>query len=38
MLDAVAESLAGFYVGYRDDDCGGPAHNPALMVALIVYT
>src|SRR4051812_37853414 len=29
--------LSGFYSGYRADGHGRPAHDPAMMVALLVY-
>jgi transposase len=38
VLDAVAElDLAAFYASYRSDGWGGAAHEPAMMVALLVY-
>jgi transposase len=38
VLDAVAElDLAAFYDDYRADGHGRPAHDPALMVALVLY-
>src|SRR3954452_16202048 len=38
VLDAVAElDLAAFYGAYRADGHGRPAHDPALMVALVLY-
>jgi transposase len=38
VLDAVSEmDLGPFYVGYRDDGWGRAAHDPAMMVALLVY-
>jgi transposase len=38
VLDAVAElDLAVFYGGYRADGHGRPAHDPAMMVALVLY-
>jgi len=38
VIDAVDElDLAAFYADYRADGHGRPAHDPALMVALIVY-
>jgi transposase len=38
VLDAVGEiDLAGFYASYRDDGWGRAAHDPAMMVALLVY-
>ena len=38
VLDAVAElDLAAFYASYRSDGWGGAAHDPAMMVALLVY-
>jgi transposase len=38
VLDAVAElDLAAFYASYRQDGWGAAAHNPAMMVALLVY-
>jgi transposase len=38
VLDAVAElDLAAFYGAYRADGHGRPAHNPAMMVALVLY-
>jgi transposase len=39
VLDAVAEmDLAAFYASYRDDGWGRAAHDPAMMVALFVYS
>ena len=39
VLDAVAEmDLAAFYASYRQDELGRAAHDPAMMVALFVYT
>ena len=32
-----AMDLAGFYAGYRADGHGRPAHDPSMMVALMVY-
>ena len=38
VLDAVAElDLAAFYADYRSDGWGGAAHDPAMMVALVLY-
>jgi hypothetical protein len=38
VLDAVAEmDLAPFYSAYRDDGHGRAAHDPAMMVALLLY-
>jgi transposase len=38
VLAAVAEmDLAVFYVAYRDDGHGRPAHDPAMLVALLLY-
>src|SRR3954467_15538573 len=38
VLDAVAEmDLAAFVASYRDDGWGRAAHDPAMMVALLVY-
>src|ERR687897_219460 len=38
VLDAVAEMDVGaFYASYRDDGWGRAAHDPAMMVALLVY-
>jgi transposase len=38
LLDAVEEmDLSGFYAAYRDDGHGRPAHDPALMVAVLLY-
>jgi hypothetical protein len=38
VLDAVeAMDLTGFLAGYRDDGWGRAAHDPAMMVALLVY-
>jgi len=38
MLDAVGEmDLAAFYASYRADGHGRPAHDPAMMVALLLY-
>jgi transposase len=38
VLDAVAEmDLASFFASYRDDGWGRAAHDPAMMVALLVY-
>jgi transposase len=38
VLDAVeAMDLGGFLAGYRDDGWGRAAHDPAMMVALLVY-
>jgi transposase len=39
VLDAVAEmDLSAFYASYRDDGWGRAAHDPAMMVALFVYS
>ncbi len=38
VLDAVeAMDLGGFLAGYRDDGWGRAAHDPAMMVALLLY-
>jgi transposase len=38
VLDAVAEvDLAGFYASYRADGHGRAAHDPAMMLALLIY-
>jgi transposase len=38
VLDAVGEmDLAAFYLSYRQDGWGRAAHDPAMMVALLVY-
>lgn len=38
VLDAVDQmDLEAFYAKYRDDGCGAPAHDPKMMVALLVY-
>ncbi len=38
VLDAVAEmDLSGFYGSYRLDGHGRPAHDPAMIVALLLY-
>ncbi len=38
VLDAVAEmDLVEFYGAYRADGCGRAAHDPAMMVALVLY-
>jgi transposase len=38
VLDAVeAIDLTGFYADYRDDGWGRAAHDPAMMVALLLY-
>jgi transposase len=38
VLDSVAElDLAGFYGAYRDDGWGAAAHDPQMMVALLLY-
>src|ERR687888_2253910 len=38
VIDAVAQfDLAAFYADYRDDGHGRPAHDPAMMVALLLY-
>jgi len=38
VLDAVAEiDLAAFYGSYRDDGWGRAAHDPGMMVALLIY-
>jgi len=38
VLDAVeAMDLAAFFGGYRQDGWGRAAHDPAMMVALLVY-
>jgi transposase len=39
VLDAVAEmDLSAFYARYRQDGWGRPAYEPALMVALLLYS
>src|SRR3954452_3060581 len=39
MIDAVAElDLSAFYAGYRADGHGRAAHDPAMMVALLLYS
>src|SRR3954454_9033865 len=38
VLDAVeAMDLRAFFAGYRDDGWGRAAHDPAMMVALLIY-
>src|SRR5919198_268210 len=38
VIDAVAEmDLSAFYAAYREDGHGRAAHDPAIMVALLVY-
>jgi transposase len=38
VIDAVAQlDLSAFYVVYRADGHGRPAHDPAMMVALLLY-
>src|SRR5437899_12570162 len=38
VIDAVAElDLGAFYSAYRADGHGGAAHDPAMMVALLLY-
>lgn len=38
VLDAVDQmDLTGFYREYRDDGWGRAAHDPAMMVALLLY-
>src|SRR3954452_20184933 len=38
VIDAVAEmDLAAFYAAYRDNGQGRAAHDPAMMVALLLY-
>jgi transposase len=38
VIDAVAQfDLSAFYADYREDGCGRPAHDPAMMVALLLY-
>lgn len=38
ILDAVAEmQLDGFYASYRTDGWGRAAHDPAMMLALLLY-
>jgi transposase len=38
VLDAVeAMDLRVFFAGYRDDGWGRAAHDPAMMVALLIY-
>jgi transposase len=39
VLDAVDEmDLASFYAGYRSDGWGAAAHDPKMMVALVLYS
>jgi len=38
VIDTVAElDLTGFYAAYRQDGWGRPAHDPAMMVAVLLY-
>jgi hypothetical protein len=38
VIDAVAQlDLSAFYAGYRTDGHGRAAHDPAMMVALLLY-
>jgi transposase len=38
VVDAVeAMDLRAFFAGYREDGCGRAAHDPAMMVALLIY-
>jgi hypothetical protein len=38
VLDSVAElDLDGFYSAYRSDGWGAAAHDPQMMVALLLY-
>ena len=38
VIDAVAAiDLSAFYAAYRDDGQGRAAHDPAMMVALLLY-
>ncbi len=38
VIDAIAEmDLSGFYAAYREDGHGRAAHDPAMMVALLLY-
>src|ERR671917_1834182 len=38
VIDAVAAfNLSAFYAAYRADGHGRPAHDPAMMVALVLY-
>jgi transposase len=38
VIDAVAEmDLSAFYAAYRGDGHGRAAHDPAMMVALLLY-
>src|SRR3954463_15550083 len=38
VIGAVAQlDLSAFYAAYRDDGHGRPAHDPAMMVALLLY-
>jgi transposase len=38
VIEAVAQlDLAGFYAAYRGDGHGRAAHDPAMMVALLLY-
>lgn len=39
MIDAVAElDLAAFFAAYRADGHGRAAHDPAMMIALLLYS
>jgi transposase len=39
VLDAVGQmDLSAFYVAYRRDGWGRPAYDPAMMVALLLYS
>jgi transposase len=39
VIDTVEQlDLAGFYAAYRADGSGRPAHDPAMMVALVLYS
>ncbi len=39
VLDAVAQmDLSAFYAAYRQDGWGRPAYDPAMMVALLLYS
>src|SRR5919109_1312478 len=38
VIDPVAQfDLSAFYADYRDDGHGRPAHDPAMMLALLLY-
>jgi transposase len=39
VIDAVAElDLSAFYAAYREDGHGRAAHDPAMMVGLLLYS